>query len=100
MKKYLIFVFYILIIVRAIHADTFSITAVDPATGWVGSSGASCIAGCIILSDVHPGVGIIHTQASYLSGKQNRAHNFMNIGYTPQQIVDSIVADDVQGNPT
>jgi len=94
-------VFYVLIFVRtSANADTFSITAVDPVTGWVGSAGASCIAGCIILSDVHPGVGVIHTQAAYLSGNQIRARNYMNMGYSPQQIVDSIVANDIGGNPT
>ncbi|MBL8007830.1 MAG: hypothetical protein JNJ56_09880, partial [Ignavibacteria bacterium] len=46
--------------------DTFSIAAVDPVTGEVGSAGASCVAGSIILSDVHPGRGVIHTQASYI----------------------------------
>lgn len=101
MKKYFIpFIFFILIVVRTTHADTFSITAVDPVTGWVGSAGASCIAGCIILSDVHPGVGVVHSQASYIAGNQNLARNYMNLGYTPQQIVDSVVAHDVQGNPT
>jgi hypothetical protein len=44
------------------HA-TFSIVAIGPKTGEVGSAGASCIAGSIILSDPHPGVGVVHTQA-------------------------------------
>lgn len=80
--------------------DTFSITAVDPVTGLVGSAGASCVAGSIILSDVHPNRGVIHCQASYLAGNQNYARNLMNLGLTPQQIIDSVVAHDVQGNPT
>ena len=101
MKRYFIpLIFFVLIFVRCTSkADTFSITAVDPVTGWVGSAGASCVAGCIILSDVHPGVGVIHTQASYLQGNQAHARTYMNMGYTPQQIVDSAVAHDVQGNP-
>ena len=44
-------------------ADTFSIVAVDLETGEVGSAGASCISGSIIISDVHPGLGAIHTQS-------------------------------------
>lgn len=80
--------------------DTFSITAVDPVTGLVGSAGASCIAGSIILSDVHPNRGVIHTQASYLSGNQTYARNLMNLGLSPQQIIDSLIAHDVQNNPT
>ena len=43
--------------------DTFSIVAVDTMTGQVGSAGASCIQGSIIISDIHPGLGAIHTQS-------------------------------------
>lgn len=80
--------------------DTFSICAIDMNTGEVGSAGASCIAGSIILSDVHPNRGIIHTQASYLAANQNYARNLMNMGLSPQQIIDSVVAHDAQNNPT
>ncbi|MBS1552870.1 MAG: DUF1028 domain-containing protein [Bacteroidetes bacterium] len=80
--------------------DTFSIVAIDPVTGEVGSAGASCVAGSIILSDVHPGRGVIHTQASYLSSNQNYARSLMNLGLSPQQIRDSVVAHDAQGNPS
>ncbi|MCI0448474.1 MAG: DUF1028 domain-containing protein [Chlorobi bacterium] len=80
--------------------DTFSITAVDPVTGLVGSAGASCIAGSIILSDVHPNRGIIHTQALWNSQNQNYARNLMNMGLSPQQIIDSLIAHDAQNNPT
>ncbi|MCX7832612.1 MAG: DUF1028 domain-containing protein [Ignavibacteria bacterium] len=80
--------------------DTFSITAVDPITGQVGSAGASCVSGCIILSDVHPGVGVIHTQAYYNATNQNYARTLMNMGLSPQQIIDSLIAHDAQGNPT
>ncbi len=85
---------------RLFAQDTFSITAVDPVTGYVGSAGASCIAGSIILSDVHPNVGVIHTQASYLAANQNYARSLMNMGLSPQQIIDSVVAHDAQNNPT
>lgn len=78
--------------------DTFSITAVDPVTGLVGSAGASCIAGSIILSDVHPNRGVIHTQALYISANQIYARNLMLQGLSPQQIIDSLVAND-KGNP-
>lgn len=84
----------------AFSGDTFSIVAVDPVTGQVGSAGASCIAGSIILSDVHPGVGVIHTQAYYLAQNQNYARTLMNMGLSPQQIIDSVVAHDYQNNPT
>ncbi len=84
--------------------DTFSIVAIDTITGEVGSAGASCVyiagQGVRILSDVHPGVGAIHTQAYYLSDNQAYARNLMNQGLSPQQIIDSLVANDAQGNPT
>ncbi len=84
--------------------DTFSICAVDPLTGQVGSAGATCIASAstsaIIISDVHPGVGVVHTQASYQAINQTRAKGYMNLGWTPQQIVDSVVANDWQNNPS
>jgi uncharacterized Ntn-hydrolase superfamily protein len=79
---------------------TFSIAAVDPVSGLVGSAGASCIAGSIILSDVHPGVGVIHTQAYWNSQNQQYARTLMNQGYSPAAIIDSLVAHDAQGNPT
>ncbi|MGB9697518.1 MAG: DUF1028 domain-containing protein [Ignavibacteria bacterium] len=80
--------------------DTFSITAVDLVTGEVGSAAASCVANCIILCDIHPGKGIIHTQASWNQNNQNYARTLMNKGYSPQQIIDSLVAHDAQNNPT
>ncbi len=79
---------------------TFSIAAVDPATGEVGSAGASCIAGSIILSDVHPGVGVIHTQSYWNAQNQQNAAALMAAGWSPQEIIDWLVANDAQGNPT
>ncbi len=96
--------FSVLILLFSINSaspqDTFSIVAIDTVTGEVGSAGASCVAGSIILSDVHPGRGVIHTQASYLSSNQNYARSLMNLGLSPQQIRDSVVAHDAQGNPS
>jgi uncharacterized Ntn-hydrolase superfamily protein len=88
-----------------IPQDTFSIVAVDTITGEIGSAGASCVGpiggvGAFILSDVIEQVGAIHTQASYISANQNYAHSLMLLGLSPQQIIDSLVANDVQNNPT
>lgn len=80
--------------------DTFSIVAVDSATQEVGSAGASCIAGSRIISDVHPGKGAIHTQAYYINTNQNYAKSLMNAGIPPSQIIDSMIANDVVGNPS
>lgn len=89
-----------LLSLRAFSQHTFSICAVDTATGEVGSAGASCINNSVIISDVHPGVGVIHTQASYIPINQQVGRNLMNAGLTPQQIIDSLVAGDfVLGAP-
>jgi uncharacterized Ntn-hydrolase superfamily protein len=85
--------------------DTFSIVAVDTATGEIGSAGASCVGpiggvGAFILSDVIEGVGAIHTQAYWNSTNQQNAHERMLEGLSPQEIIDWLVANDAQGNPT
>ena len=85
--------------------DTFSIVAVDTVTGEIGSAGASCVGaiygvGAFILSDVIEGIGAIHTQAAYLPQNQQNAHNRMLEGLSPQEIIDWLVANDAQGNPT
>lgn len=98
MKIISLFLLLFIFTASTFSQDTFSITAVDPVTGLVGSAGASCIAGSIILSDVHPNRGVIHTQAQYNATNQNIARNLMNLGFTPQQIIDSLVLRD--SNPT
>lgn len=106
MKKFLTFfsiLFSIYLFAVSAFADTFSICAVDLTTNQVGGAAASCyntFPGVLILSDVHPGVGVIHTQASWLAANQNYARTLMNQGLSPQQIIDSVVAHDAQNNPT
>lgn len=86
--------------------DTFSIIAVDTVTGEIGGAGASCIdenaipTGVLIINDIIPGHGGIHTQAYWLSGNQQNAYNRMVEGLSPQEIIDWLVANDIQNNPT
>lgn len=90
---------------RLAAQDTFSICAVDSVTGEVGSAGASCIdasqipGGVVIISDVHPGVGVVHTQSYWIAANQNYAQSLMTMGLSPQQIIDSLVAHDAGSNP-
>ena len=108
MKKYTLSLFIFQFANFYSHSqDTFSICAVDTITGEAGSAGASCIddsqiaGGVVIISDVHPGVGVIHTQAYWLAANQNYAKSLMNLGsLSPAQIRDSLVAHDVQNNST
>lgn len=79
--------------------STFSIVAVDPETGEVGSAGGSCIAGSIIISDIHISQGVIHTQSYYHPTNQNNASNYMDQGYSPQEIIGYLVENDVANNP-
>ena len=73
-------IIFILFVCFLISEDTFSIVAVDPITGQVGSAGASCIAGSIIISDIHPGTGVIHTQSYWNGVNQNNASDLMDEG--------------------
>ena len=94
--------FYLIISTTCIlvSQDTFSIVAVNPATGEVGSAGASCIAGSIIISDIHPGVGAIHTQSYWNQSNQDSASSLMDLGYSPEEIIDWLIENDAQNNPS
>jgi len=80
--------------------DTFSIVAVDPETNQVGSAGASCIGGSIIISDIHPGIGVIHTQSYWNSSNQNYASTLMDLNYSPSDIIEELVNNDISNNPS
>ena len=90
---------YLIIIILSNLFSTFSIIAIDTETGEIGSAGGSCISGSIIISDIHPGVGAIHTQSYYLPANQNYASELMDQGYTPNQIINNLVLNDAQNNP-
>jgi len=85
--------------------DTFSIVAVDTITGEIGGAGASCIdesaipGGVLIISDIIPGRGTIHTQSYWNATNQQNAHNRMMEGMSPAEIIAWLVANDVQNNP-
>ena len=105
LKTVLFLMVIIFFSVEIFSQDTFSIVAVDTVTGEIGSAGASCVGpiggiGAFILSDVIEGVGGIHTQASYLAQNQQNARARMLEGLSPQQIIDWLIANDAQGNPT
>ena len=78
---------------------TFSIVAVDTQTGEVGSAGGSCIANSIIISDIHPGVGAIHTQSYWMSANQQYASTLMDEGLSPDEIILLLEENDIQNNP-
>lgn len=85
--------------------DTFSIVAVDTITGEIGSAGASCLDniqfpgsnGAIIISDILPGRGAIHTQSYWNATNQTNARLRMEEGMSPDQIIAWLKANDAQG---
>ncbi len=80
--------------------DTFSIVAVNSSTGEVASAGASCISGSIIISDIHPGIGVIHTQALWNPINQDSASSLMEQGYSPESILNWLIENDAENNPS
>lgn len=86
--------------------DTFSIVAVDTVTMEVGSAGASCVdlyqttfAGDDFLGVLIPGIGAINTQAWYDADNQANATNEMLDGWSPEEIIDWLVENDVSNAP-
>ncbi len=86
--------------------DTFSIVAMDPITGEVGSAGASCVdldAANLptddFLGELFPGVGAINSQAYYVPANQANARARMNAGDTPSEIIEWLINNDVSNQP-
>lgn len=105
-KTTLTFLFSIILCFTALSQDTFSIVAMDSITGEVGSAGASCVDmnsfpgyDDDFLGELFPGLGAINTQAWYLPANQVNARNRMNAGDTPAEIIDWLIANDVQSQP-
>lgn len=84
---------------------TFSIVAVDTLTGEIGSAGASCLdditfpgsGGAIVISDILPGRGAIHTQSFWLAANQNNARLKMEEGLAPAEILLWLKQNDPEG---
>ena len=90
----------------ALAQDTFSIVAVDLATGQVGSAGATCLddnqiaGGAVIISDVIPDIGAIHTQSYWIPANQNAAHDqVVDNGLSPEALMAWLEENDAENNP-
>ncbi len=105
MNKILLFLLCFVSAIRLNAQDTFSIVAVDTITGEIGSAGASCLDniqfpgsnGAIIISDILPGRGAIHTQSYWNATNQANARLRMEEGLSPTQVIAWLKANDVQG---
>lgn len=104
------FLTFLLLPIAAIPSfsqDTFSIIAVDPETGEVGAAGASCIdtddcggcGGVIIINNLIPGRGGVNAQAQVClpNINLNGAIIQLNMGFSPQQTLDWLLANDACG---
>ncbi len=84
---------------------TFSIVAIDTITLEIGSAGATCLdsrqegVGAVVISDIIPGRGAIHSQALLNFSNQANARKRMEAGDKPQQIIDWLRQNDVQRLP-
>jgi len=102
MKKSLLFLMVCIFPVIGSSQHTFSIVAVDSVTDEIGSAGATCLdniilegeEGALVISDIIPGVGAIHTQAWWYPPNQNAARLRMEMGDSPQEIVNWLVQND------
>lgn len=107
MKNYYSFIILLISSFQLVRSqDTFSIVAMDPITGEVGSAGASCVDLIAanfptddFLGELFPGVGAINTQAWYNTTNQANARNRMNLGDTPSEIIEWLIANDVTNQP-
>ena len=107
MKEQIILILLAILALPSLNSqDTFSIVAVDSVTAEVGSAGASCvdlfqvgISNPDFLGQLVPNVGAINTQAYYIGANQENATRRMEMGDTPDQIINWLVANDIQSLP-
>ena len=102
MKKIYTFLVALLVFGSLSAQDTFSIIAVDPATGEVGSAGASCVTGVgaggiiDIITDIIPGKGGVNSQAWVCIPNTNLQNAILRMeeGLNPQEIIDWLLLND------
>lgn len=75
---------------------TWSIAALDPETGDVGISMASCVPNTFgdAVGALVPGHGVVATQAAWNLENRNRAYDALREGLGAQEIIDRVVAAD------
>ena len=103
MKNLYILLIAFFAISNAQGQDTFSIIAVDPATGDIGSAGASCVDGAAnfggiidIITKIIPGRGGVNSQAYVCipNSNLNNAITQMDNGASPDEIIAYLLDND------
>jgi uncharacterized Ntn-hydrolase superfamily protein len=79
---------------------TYSMVAVDTATGLAGAVGTSCIGGddVYVIYGAVPGGGSVAAQATLNRGARDRAVELLQEGVAPSSILDEITSFDFDGN--
>lgn len=106
MKNLLLLVIILLLNTSTRAQDTFSIIAVDPVTGDVGSAGATCISSAggsniaDIITDIIPGRGGVNSQAYVCIPNINLENAIiqMEAGLSPSEIIDYLLLNDACGS--
>ena len=80
--------------VTELDMTTWSIAALDPQTGDVGVSMASCVPGTFgdAVAALVPGRGVAATQAAWNLDNRNRVYAALREGLTAQEVVDRVTA--------
>lgn len=102
MKKTTILLVALLLSCICYAQDTFSIIAVDPDTGEVGSAGASCVTGIgaqgiiDIITDIIPGKGGVNSQAFVCIPNTNLQNAIVRMqeGDSPSEIITWLMGND------
>lgn len=102
MKKFYTLILAGLLSFTGFSQDTFSIIAVDPETGEIGSAGASCVGGVgaqgiiDIITKIIPGRGGVNSQAYVCipNSNLNNAIDQMEMGASPTEIIDYLLSND------
>ena len=106
MEKLVSILIFILAPAMIFGQHTFSIVAIDSITKEVGSAGATCgdavlwpgTRGAVLISDIIPGLGAIHTQSYWNEQNQDQAHEKLLEGYTAEEIISWLKYNDAENN--
>lgn len=103
-SKFSLVLLYLFIGLTLPAQHTFSIVAVDPLTGEVGSAGATCLnnancggcGGAVIISQLTPGKGAINAQASVCIPNTNAlsGNNSIASGQSATQVLNGLLTND------
>jgi uncharacterized Ntn-hydrolase superfamily protein len=80
-------------------ASTWSIVAIDPATGDVGAAGASCVpVNAAVLAALVPGKGAAATQAEFVIENRDKVFELLQAGLTAGEILDQMTSSSADSN--